>query len=182
MDVRLHQLVRFPVASEPFFFRVPFQRAFQPVGNIGQATNRTGAVPRLCITDRRFAAFDGIQPILVMIIAIVQVCFIGLYDGCSNIVWLAVNERPADIQTAFGANEPDTKASAKVFMFNDYAIIIDHGECFVILAIRRVKPHRAAPVFVQRPLNKVKHMSAPDAKDAATIFFVGTQAGKYIFL
>ena len=57
-------------------FLIELQGAVQFVRYIAEMTDRNGAVSYFYVADRLFSCSDGIEPVGVMVGAVVKVCFV----------------------------------------------------------------------------------------------------------
>src|SRR3954471_13045597 len=89
--------VRLVVVLEALLHRIPEQLAFRLHRHVMEQARRAGAMRDFDRRDRLLARADAVEPVAVMILALVEMDFVG-FDHRRDDLWVAGRERLAVLQ------------------------------------------------------------------------------------
>ena len=108
--------------QELLFYRIPFQRPFKRIGDIAQVANGGTAMAGLDIADRPGTFANGIQEVLIVIVAEIDMLFIRPDDFIFQCRRCGLQLVPLNIDLSFRTDEPYGMGPAKVLMSDGDAI------------------------------------------------------------
>ena len=162
-------LVGMIVIRESFCFRVPSKLAFKRHGDIAQVADARGAVSDFGRGGRFAIGLDAIEEVAMMVVALIQVCFVGPYHGCLQRLRLRRDPAAPDLDPALAALKTHRPAGVRFArQFHPIGVsrpvmdLGDGGEQAVcrILGAQVLEFYRPGAVGAVGPLRNVDKMGA----------------------